>query len=1004
MKFLSVEKVGEFLSRLTKKSLDGVGGAFSSYSDLDAAINSYTFSAEGNRLGSIIRIKGLRKFATSGEYQSILKAFAEEMLPYLKDPKHKLQFTFTFDPDVSRVKERLRSLYKGAYVSMENIGLNLQDIYDSNIEKLSSRYCVITDLYLCVWTLPYGTGSDVVTLYQPDTDQSPKGRYQDSVLNHHVTLVKTIPFFLDSIGVDSSLLNIDEAMLSVRKRANPYFREDWKPKFHQDEVLPVFNSDEELLQLMPDRLSRQVSPGYCELPSFEKVVINNHIIARSLDVYRFGAECREFSVLLNNIAKAAIPARLTYTITGGGAGHSRFKYNRFQSALSTPSDEKRSLNYLNSVIANHSAVVGIQLTASTWVDVDEGYSELNQHPDLKSKYDKKLNRNYQTLVSHVSSWGGMEPDTKGDTPLYMWTRNNAGYSSQSDAHISFAPIQDAFKMIPMQLMSPIWTDSASMVFRTQYKEIIPFNRMASNQKYSFITIIGAMRSGKSVILNGLFQSLAVFPGLKELPCISIIDVGQTSFGGLDLIRGGLIDSKKHQVVKYILQNKKDHAINPFHLPMGLRVPVQSKKDNLISFMKLLNCDEDTAVTKGTEGLLSALVDATYRRYNDLLDNTDPKIYSKGRDIKLDKWLGDVNYNYENREVTYWELFDFFFENEDYKKAHYCQECASPLLADFINVANSSEFQNAYSKQPELIRLCSEIVTSFYDAIRLYPILSDHSFLNLDEARILAIDLGDVATSGPGSIKKVAIMYSLAMDVAVRNFFITEETLKEIPEEYRYYHTEKYNKIKSQPKGLYMDEVHRATGGNHHSPIAQLTMKQILDYVRVASKEQIEFVLSTHLVGDITPELLELSSTNMVLSVSPKGADDVMDAFGIDKSYKGILPKLGNPSRHGSLMLVQNETNESTYTHVVFNTVSAVELWSKVSYRIDVLIRDGLYKLLPQNVARAALAQRFPSCTAKAEAENYAGDLDDISVEQESNLVEKLIDEAYEIGKNILISS
>lgn len=997
---ISLATLSEWLKTGVQNFFAKQGASFASYSDLDSPINNWTFSSDGGKMCSMIHINGLRKFLMTDDYHHILDRFASELAPYLDGPGHRLEFEFLIDPNEKNVKKRLASLYEMSFESMRKTNLDLKDIAEANIEKIS-KYTSVTDLVLCVWTIPYGNTAGVNRLFPLESSESASGVYTDSVLDSHSNLLSRIPDILNVLNIDSQLINIQSALSHIRKNVNPIHSTNWKPNIRVNDKMVYAKDFDEYLSQVPKKLNHQITPGYCSIPSMDRLCLSNRMLARSLDVERFGSVASDFGSLLHKITKAGIPARIKYTVIGGGTNHAKFVKHDMRARLATKSDEYDSINYLLKYKNKQKGtVVGIQMSASTWLEVAEGLDVAEKYPDRIRELNSTINRYYERLEACFNEWGKTETNTKNDTPLYSWTRTIAGFSSTCKGPVSFAPIYDAFRMIPLIKMSPIWNDYATRIFRTPQQEIIPFNRMAENQLYSFMVVLGAMRSGKSVFMGGMILSMATFPGLTDIPYISVIDVGRTSFGALDLIEDGLPESKRHVVNKYVMLNDAKNAINPFHLPHGLRQPIQSKKDNLISFLKLLVCDEAIGAPEGTEGFISALIEEVYKKCDDEIED-HAKIYGRGVNKKLDLWLDEINYNTEDQDVTYWELFDHFAYLGDYKKAHLCQAYASPLLDDCIKVARSRDFLRQYENDEQMQKVAVVVARAFSDALLLYPILSTVSELNLDETRVLSVDLGDVMTSGAGSLKKNAIMYSLALDITTRNFFITEESLAEVPEKYRAYHTEKYKKTKSLPKALYMDEFHRATSGKSKAEIAQLVLKQIMDYVRVSSKEHIEFLLATHLVDDISDELLELTSTQIILGVSGKSKKKVIEKFNLDDSYDGVLDQLGRPGKDGSKMVINNQTKDANYTHYVYNTVAAEEIWGMVSYTIDKNLRDGLYKLLPKDIARRALAIKFPKCTARNAAVQYEGDPDDMTEQQKTDLTDRLIKEVFMVGEQLM---
>lgn len=979
------------------------GLSMDSYSDLDSPIDQYTFSADGGRLGSIIHVKGLRKYAMTNSYKEMLDQLAIELSSFFRYEKHMLQATYTFDSSAESVERKLRELQNPSIKSMRAIGLELDDIVDANIKNMALKYGVVTDLVLCVWTLPVGKQNTPTAIFPYDSEKSASGVHSSSVLDAHTSLVRKIVHVLGTLDIDASLLNIDKALLGIRQRLNPTIKGHWSPSTEIGDVGFRQDSGDDALRFVPDKLNRQVTPGYVEIPNFNDLYINDKLMVKSFDALHFPRQTVTFENLLNLFASADAPVRLTYTIIGGGNSLGKFKLNSALSYLSTNSSRKSAIRFLKDAVNDQNVIVGMQLSASTWVYVPEGITAAKNDKERFRKLNRVLERNFEKISTCFSNWGEAEPDLKNDTPMYAWCRNNAGFKSTSDSHLTFAPIIDAFRLLPFFKMSPIWTKYGMKVMRTPQNELIPINRLAGNQNYTFQILFGRPRSGKSVKMAGDVLAMCMFPGIRELPFISYIDVGMTIWGTMELIRDALPEAKKHQVTTYQMENSPEHAINPFHLPMGLRRPSSQKRDFLINFLKMLVTDPEQGTREGVEGVIARLIESTYKYYDDTIDNSHPKPYGENVNSKLDLWLKNDNYNYQDGRTTFWDLFEYFYEQQDYKKAHLCQAYASPILPDFISVLDKPEFTNAYQNDPESMQICKYMSRTLSDCLNLYPILSKESLLNMDETRLLALELGKVAQAGMGGVKTTAIMYFIAIDLSIRNFFQSEEDIKEIPEKYQPYHNEKFQKTKSLPKSLNIDELHKATGGDIDLPIARQTRNQLVDLVRVFVKKNIEFAVASQMLADFTEDLLELANNRIILSTSANSEDEVIRKFKLDPSMKVVLPNLGKPSKDGSMMLIQTETNDGNYTHVVYNTVSPIEIWAQVSNEIDKLVRDGAYKHLPKKVARMALAKLFPGCTAKSAAVDLGGDIDDMSNDKKVDVADKIISQVVREGKKIMAS-
>ncbi len=89
--------------------------------------------------------------------------------------------------------------------------------------------------------------------------------------------------------------------------------------------------------------------------------------------------------------------------------------------------------------------------------------------------------------------------------------------------------------------------------------------------------VAPMGQGKSVFLNALNFAFVFQPGLTELPYLSIIDIGLSSSGLINLVKSCLPDDLKYLAVYKRLKNTREFAVNPFDTPLGVYKPLPAHK-------------------------------------------------------------------------------------------------------------------------------------------------------------------------------------------------------------------------------------------------------------------------------------------------------------------------------------------------------------------------------------------------------------------------------------------
>src|SRR6185437_6760192 len=97
------------------------------------------------------------------------------------------------------------------------------------------------------------------------------------------------------------------------------------------------------------------------------------------------------------------------------------------------------------------------------------------------------------------------------------------------------------------------------------------------------------------------------------------------------------------------------------------------------------------------------------------------------------------------------------------------------------------------------------------AVREYPILSRVTTFDLGEAKIVSLDLDEVAKAGGDAAdRQTAVMYMLARYILARHYYLNEDNLADMPERYHDYHRTRIGEIREDHKRLVYDEFHRTS--------------------------------------------------------------------------------------------------------------------------------------------------------------------------------------------------
>ena len=178
---------------------------------------------------------------------------------------------------------------------------------------------------------------------------------------------------------------------------------------------------------------------------------------------------------------------------------------------------------------------------------------------------------------------------------------------------------------------------------------------------------------------------------------------------------------------------------------------------------------------------------------------------------------------------------YLFSKEESRLALVSQRQAVPNLADTIDIAHTQSIKDLYSdvktdSGEDYITAFGRILSG---VIRNLPSLTSVTRLSLEGARVVALDLDEVAKSGSAAAdKQTAVMYMLARHVLAQNYFLHISDIDKVPKIYQEFHKENLKDIMEEPKRMVFDEFHRTA----KSPVVREQIIQ--DMRRVVSGRSI----------------------------------------------------------------------------------------------------------------------------------------------------------------------
>jgi len=332
------------------------------------------------------------------------------------------------------------------------------------------------------------------------------------------------------------------------------------------------------------------------------------------------------------------------------------------------------------------------------------------------------------------------------------------------------------------------------------------------------------------------------------------------------------------------------------------------------------------------------------------------------------------------------------------EATIAQRYAMPLLADAASIVRSQTVEDLYGSikvatGETLINAFSRMMSS---AIREYTILSRVTAFDLGEARIVSLDLDEVAkTGGDAADRQTAIMYMLARYVLARHYYLTEDLLKDLSPLYQDYHRKRILEIREDPKRIVLDEFHRTAR-------AKAVRDQVIVDMREGRKWNVQVALISQSLDDFDPVMIEFVTSTFIMDAGPKQAvEKSAKVFGLSDTAKLALEtRVHAPRAGGATFLAIFATKFGTNTQLITSTIGPIELWAFNTTAVDTRLRNALYEKIGAAQTRKLLATLYPAGSAARVIEErmnrYRDKTGIISEEKSESVIDELIEEIYQI--------
>ena len=908
---------------------------------------------------SVIRLDGCMGMSGPAEFAETIEATRIALSPFLSKPGHAIEFSFARDPEAADVALE-RSIRRCRNRAAE-LGLDIDGILTERKQRLCGL--LVSELNLvAVHTLPRQSPSRSNGLDLPTDADSSEAADTGA---RHMALTEALCRAFRARGLHAEILDSIAALREVRASMHPSkspWKDEWTPILR--ETASAADSQQAGWSSDGPELDEQLATADAEILDGNTVRLGESILS-AYDVAVAAEVLKPFNELVNALTSAPEPIawRCSFLLEPGGLKAVRLKEQYVQLfSFAAPARNARirdAVSWLRQIDGAEDTVIRFRMSLAAWTS-EEQRVRLREHSAI--------------LVRAAEQWGNLSVDGVSGDPVATMLGSTVSLAPDSTAPVASAPLGEALSILPLDRQAGPWSEG-SVLFRTDDGKTWPYLPGSSLQN-SWVEIhMGNSGSGKSVAMNAINLAAVLTAqggenGPAELPRMAIIDIGHSSKGLIDLLKDALPTERRHEVVHRALRMTSAHAINPFDTPPGMRAPYSSGRSFLVNFLSVLAGGGSDASNCPMTGLVGAAVDHVYRQTSDA---ELPKRYAQGEVPEVDAALHQTGF-LRGGYTSWWEIADALFADGRFRESALAQARAVPTLADLIDASHADHVVNLYQVarvaedgEPVLHRLRRTVS----EAIRDLPVLSGATGFNPGYARIIALDLDEVAGSqvGGGSSRQASLMFMLARQLLIRDWQVDRNEVAQavetgvLPESYRGHHARIASLSKRTPKLFAMDEYHRCGG-------LQGFRQQVLRDIREGRKHNIRVALSSQLADDFSDDILEAASTVFIYGPpSQRSTDRLGRVFGLGSHECSIMrTELVGPGRDGAPLFAIVRYKGGVCRQKLILSLGAAELWGLSTTPEDVALRERLYRRFSASDALLLLAARFPGGTAKPEIE------------------------------------
>lgn len=971
------------------------------YIDLETADSPTVLVNHDGTLISVIRVEGVTSLAGVEEFDRLVEGLTNSLQGAMGRSGHAVQVYFSHDKQ--NIRNNIEDVYRPARETAARLKLDLDDLFNERSTHIA-KYCSEEHLYFVLFTRPFNLSQDQLKeaiknkIKVIREEKVPPFIHSQNVFaaipeirDTHTAFVRSILNDMEQYRLLAHLMTVHDAVHAIRMTADPDFTAyDWKPTLPGDTigVTEINNFEGDPSDLLWPPLAKQVIPRDATILDRRTVVVGDKMYS-TIYIDLFPKDVRPFSQLFSRLIPTHIPWRISYLMESEALNTLGLK-GTLSAILSFSSPQNRlisdSVNLLKYINLNtDESIVRLRVVLTTWAGAQE---------------EELLRRRASELVKAVQGWGSTDVSEICGDPFAGFVSSMLATTLNSPAVPTIAPLSAVISMLPITRPASPW-EVGALLLRSPDGKLWPF-QPGSSQQTTWIDLVYARPgSGKSVLSSAQNLALCLSGGLTRLPRIAIIDIGPSSSGLISLLKEALQPEDRHLVAYHRLRMTPEYSINPFDTQLGCRYPTAAERSFLVNFLTLLTTPLGAPKPyDAMPDLIGMVVDELYKA---MADDGKPAPYAPGVEEFIDSILEEIAFVRDSK-TTWWEVLDALFSAGFVHEAMLAQRYAMPLLADAASICRTPSIEDLYEKvtAPTGESLINSFSRMISGAIREYPILSRVTAFDIGDARVVSLDLDEVAKSGgEAADRQTSVMYMLARYILARHYYLTEESMTNVPEQYKPYHKQRVAEIREDPKRIVYDEFHRTAK-------SAAVRDQVIVDMREGRKWNVQISLLSQSLDDFDSIMVDFATSIFIMDAGPaQTMEKTCQIFGLSETAKTALRTQVHGPRHGgATFLAQFATKSGINIQLLTLTLGPIELWAFSTTAEDASVRNQLYRHIGPAEARRFLAALFPNGTVTKEISERLNQVkagggfveDEVKLSVVDNLIKDIL-KAYSINPN-----